>query len=99
MGLLNGKPVDVSFEKAGITSSILDRISIYPNPSNGNFTVVSSEDVNIEILEMSGKLLKEVSVKSNQEQAINLDNVTAGVYLIRVFNQNSSSTQRIVIAK
>ena len=99
MGLLNGKPVDISFEKAGITSSILDRISIYPNPSNGNFTVVSSEDVNIEILEMSGKLLKEVSVKSNQEQAINLDNVTAGVYLIRVFNQNSSSTQRIVIAK
>jgi hypothetical protein len=99
MGLLNGKPVDVSFEKAGITSSILDRISIYPNPSNGNFTVVSSEDVNIEILEMSGKLLKEVSVKSNQEQAINLDNVNAGVYLIRVFNQNSSSTQRIVIAK
>jgi len=99
MGLLNGKPVDVSFEKAGITSSILDRISIYPNPSNGNFTVVSSEDVNIEILEMSGKLLKEVSVKSNQEQAINLDNVTAGVYLIRVFNQNSSSTQRIVISK
>ena len=99
MGLLNGKPVDVSFEKAGITSSILDRISIYPNPSNGNFTVVSSEDVNIEILEMSGKLLKEVSVKSNQEQAINLDNVSAGVYLIRVFNQNSSSTQRIVIAK
>ena len=99
MGLLNGKPVDVSFEKAGITSSILDRISIYPNPSNGNFTVVSSEDVNIEILEMSGKLLKEVSVNSNQEQAINLDNVTAGVYLIRVFNQNSSSTQRIVIAK
>jgi hypothetical protein len=99
MGLLNGKPVDISFEKAGITSSILDRISIYPNPSNGNFTVVSSEDVNIEILEMSGKLLKEVSVKSNQEQAINLDNVSAGVYLIRVFNQNSSSTQRIVIAK
>jgi hypothetical protein len=99
MGLLNGKPVDVSFEKAGITSSILDRISIYPNPSNGNFTVVSSEDVSIEILEMSGKLLKEVSVKSNQEQAIDLDNVTAGVYLIRVFNQNSSSTQRIVIAK
>jgi len=48
---------------------------------------------------MSGKLLKEVSVKSNQEQAINLDNVSAGVYLIRVFNQNSSSTQRIVIAK
>jgi hypothetical protein len=99
MGLLNGKPVDVSFEKAGITSTILDRISIYPNPSNGNFTVVSSEDVNIEVLEMSGKLLKEVSVKSNQEQAIDLDNVTAGVYLIRVFNQNSSSTQRIVIAK
>ena len=34
------------FEKAGITSSILDRISIYPNPSNGNFTVVSSETKN-----------------------------------------------------
>ncbi len=98
LGLLNGKPVQVSFAKSTSITNYSDVLSIFPNPSNGNFTVVLKETANVQIMDINGKLLKEVgTVNANTKHEINLENVRTGVYIMRVSNEHFSSTQRIVI--
>ncbi len=98
LGLLNGKPVQVSFAKSTSIANYSDVLSIFPNPSNGIFTVVLKETATIQIMDINGKLLKEVgTVNANTKHEINLENVRTGVYIMRVYNEHFSSTQRIVI--
>ena len=100
LGLLNGKPVQVTFAKSTSIANYTDVLSIFPNPSNGTFNIVLKETANVQIMDINGKILKEVgTVNANTKQAINLENVSAGVYLMRVSNEHFSSTQRIVIEK
>ena len=100
LGLLNGKPVQVTFAKSTSIANYTDVLTIFPNPSNGTFNVVLKETANVQIMDINGKILKEVgTVNANTKQAINLENVSAGVYLMRVSNEHFSSTQRIVIEK
>jgi hypothetical protein len=100
LGLLNGKPVQVTFAKSTSIANYTDVLTIFPNPSNGTFNIVLKETANVQIMDINGKILKEVgTVNANTKQAINLENVSAGVYLMRVSNEHFSSTQRIVIEK
>ena len=99
LGLLNGKPVQVTFAKSTSIANYTDVLTIFPNPSNGTFEIVLKETATVQIMDINGKILKEVgTVNANTKQAINL-NVSAGVYLMRVSNEHFSSTQRIVIEK
>ena len=98
LGLLNGKPVQVSFAKSTSIANYSDVLSIFPNPSNGIFTVVLKETATVQIMDINGKILKEVgTVDANTKHEINLENVRTGVYIMRVSNEHFSSTQRIVI--
>jgi len=100
LGLLNGKPANVNFKKSSLVANQADLIKVYPNPSTGTFSILLKEAAQVEILDLNGKTLYNVgTVNENTKQAINLENVSAGIYLVRVSNDHFSSTQRIVIEK
>jgi hypothetical protein len=100
LGLLNGKPANVNFKKSSLVANQSDLIKVYPNPSTGTFSILLKETAQVEILDLNGKTLYNVgTVNENTKQAINLENVSAGIYLVRVSNDHFSSTQRIVIEK
>ncbi len=71
--------------------------SIYPNPNNGRFTLVSGSDdaFNIMVVNMQGQqiLTSEISGTTT----INLSDQPKGVYFIRLSNVISTSIQKIVI--
>lgn len=100
LGLLNGKPAQVNFKKSSLVINQAELVNIFPNPSNGSFSIVLKETAQVDILDLNGKCLYKVgTVNENTKQAINLENVSAGVYLVRVSNDHFSSTQRIVVNK
>jgi alpha-tubulin suppressor-like RCC1 family protein len=75
---------------------VANKIIIYPNPSNGNFTIVSEEDSAVEVYDMIGKKVfsKNVSIGSSN---LDLSNYANGIYLLTVTNQNGSlNTYKIV---
>jgi hypothetical protein len=74
-------------------------IDAYPNPAHGQVTIrvngVATSNGNLIVTDVAGRVLKTVAIKSH-ETIIKLDELTAGVYLLKyVDNQSNSQTLRI----
>ena len=95
--------VSVTFDDCSAISELTgSNVSIYPNPSNGNFIVSLSnisEQVSVQVVDMQGRLIYSQieGLKVGKENIISLDNVERGVYLISVSSDKGRYTQPIVI--
>ena len=70
--------------------------SIYPNPSNGKFSIINYElqITNIEIIDITGKVIhKSEFVVSNSQFEIN----KKGIYFIKAQTENQIFTEKIII--
>ncbi|MDD2345667.1 MAG: T9SS type A sorting domain-containing protein [Bacteroidales bacterium] len=88
--------VNVEFELdgTGISENNSIFLSIYPNPSNGVFTIDSDGLYTLEVLDMQGRLM----VRRSLENGLNVLDMNAfanGIYLVRVNNANQVYTTRI----
>ncbi|MDD4576528.1 MAG: T9SS type A sorting domain-containing protein, partial [Bacteroidales bacterium] len=88
--------VNVEFELdgTGISENNSIFLSIYPNPSNGVFTIDSDGLYTLEVLDMQGRLM----VRRSLENGLNVLDMNAfanGIYLVRVNNANHVYTTRI----
>ncbi len=73
-----------------------ENINIYPNPSKGEFYINVEENYNLQILDLTGGLIKtQVLDKKNNTVVIN----KPGVYLLRLTSNNASFSQRLIITK
>ena len=95
--------VSVTFDDcSGVSELSGGTVSVYPNPSNGNFIVSLSnisEHVSVQVVDMQGRLIYSQieGLKVGKENTISLDNVERGVYLISVSSNKGRYTQSIVI--
>ncbi|WP_035656451.1 T9SS type A sorting domain-containing protein, partial [Flavobacterium enshiense] len=82
------KPVAVSFN-----------VKAYPNPSNNQFTFEieseSSDDINITVLDISGRLIKEMTNVKESKVTFG-ESLPRGVYFAMVQQGNNQKTIRIV---
>jgi hypothetical protein len=81
----------------GIGTVSKDGFAIYPNPSNGKFTLVLDESADIVIFNALGSEIYKASLEKGK-QILTL-NMTNGVYLLKVGNGNINRTTKIVIQK
>jgi N-acetylneuraminic acid mutarotase len=74
----------------------IENVKIYPNPLKNFLAIESAVEIqNIEILDVSGKLIESKKVNSNQiEMPIELEN---GIYLVKLVALNSEFVQRICV--
>ena len=78
----------------------LQNVSIYPNPSNGIFTVSTGNKSidQIEVYDISGKVIfnaKNVT-NSNFEYSLDLNVVANGIYFVKITSENQSAVKRII---
>jgi hypothetical protein len=98
LGLLNGRTAKVLFAKESV--NVLNSLSIYPNPSNGQISIVAGLDGKVDVIDMTGNLVHEgVIVKGGQVFDMNMSALSNGVYFVRFYDNNTVQTQRIVINK
>lgn len=77
--------------------------TVYPNPSNGNFTVSYTSaiagDVKISVHDLRGRRIYENAFANNGlfTQDINLDKVQAGIYLVTVQQGDAKMVKRIIV--
>jgi uncharacterized delta-60 repeat protein len=75
-----------------------EKLKIYPNPNNGNFTIqfdVISENNAVEIYSVLGqKVFEKSEIKTN---TIEISNLEKGLYFIKVNNQNNSKTKKVLV--
>jgi hypothetical protein len=87
---------ELEFQKLNIT--------IFPNPASDLIAIqindLVKENMNLELLDLSGKLLSQTQINKGQTIAyFDTETIYAGVYMVRVSNGTNSKSFKIVIKK
>ncbi|MBS7230456.1 T9SS type A sorting domain-containing protein [Flavobacterium psychroterrae] len=71
-------------------------VTLYPNPSSDRFTVFAPEKSVISVISPQGKVISEQKTTAENTE-INLANYSAGLYLIKITNENKSVTKKVIL--
>jgi hypothetical protein len=86
--------------------SPLDDIALFPNPTNGTFTIrgsmegIRSGSVTYEVVNAMGQLVTRGDAllqNTRLDKTISLENTPAGIYLVRITGDGQGKTFRIVV--
>jgi hypothetical protein len=92
----NGCSATASSYISGVNKINAIDVSIYPNPvTNGVLNVVTTENTTVSIYNMIGELITVESVFGNQ--SIDLDEFTAGLYLVQLKSEKGTVTRKITV--
>ncbi|MGV7108131.1 LamG-like jellyroll fold domain-containing protein [Flavobacterium sp. U410] len=91
----NRVPVNVDVTTLGTSNFDANSFKIYPNPSTGIFTIDTKEEVQIEVFDLVGKMIKKENIHIGVN-SIDVTNYANGVYLLRVNNSGKINTYRLV---
>lgn len=77
-------------------------VRVFPNPASDKITVYNIQNSglnNIEIYSVIGKLYNRISIERNIENIdVNISNLTSGIYLLKLQNEEGSSkTQKLIV--
>jgi uncharacterized repeat protein (TIGR03803 family) len=73
----------------GMEEEVSTAFGVYPNPNNGEFTIVSENtNTTFTINDITGKLVKTGTISANKTE-VNLNEVNTGIYFLKVDNQVS----------
>jgi hypothetical protein len=76
-------------------------VSVYPNPANNTFTVAfnSESPIVIDIININGQTVKSINVNNAgfSTQLVDVNDLSRGVYIVRLSNGYNIHTQKLVI--
>lgn len=81
------------------TENTLDKVQIYPNPVTSGKIYINAETNSvkaIELYDMLGKRILTTEMNGYQKE-LNVSNLKAGVYILKLSERNNSITRKIVI--
>ena len=100
-GYLNGNSVKVEVINSLLNSinSINDiSINIFPNPVSGLLNVIISENSFVQLMDLEGKIIiNQAKVNAGQKTEINTQNISNGIYLMKVFNNEHVFIKKIIV--
>ena len=82
--------------------SLEQGIKVYPNPSNGVFTLNNINNVMLqraEIYDINGRVIKTIKLNNKQvTQEINISNLASGVYFMKLVSNNAEKIIKLIKA-
>jgi hypothetical protein len=77
----------------------LDSAHLYPNPTNGDFTVKTKTSLTqISIYTLTGAFVKSITVENGEDTAeVGISGLQSGVYLIELINDTEKSWKKIIV--
>ena len=68
-------------------------INVFPNPSNGVFNINVENNYNLEVFDITGRVINTRTLTGNTTLELN----TAGIYFLRFSNKKGSYTQKVIV--
>lgn len=91
---------------AGIQETVVEVLSVYPNPASDVVTLTfdanTNEEVIVNLIDLSGKVVKTENLGSNTgltQTVFHVQDVPAGVYLLSVSSGNYITNQKLIVNK
>jgi hypothetical protein len=82
--------------QVGINDISTSDVNIYPNPNNGQFIINGIEDASVDVYSITGKIItKQLSTNG----FINIENISNGVYFIKITTEEGIVTKRFTVSK
>lgn len=80
------------------------QMSIYPNPTNGNVTLLvdyfTNDNIEVEIYDLSGKMVYQdlinLSVGVNQKM-LNINHLSGGLYVLNIKNEKFNTSEKLIV--
>jgi len=84
--------------------SFVTDMAVYPNPSsdmiNFKFKIKTAQQINVEILDINGKLIHSENfgkIQGETKQNMNISGIARGTYLVRIKGEQTTETRKLVI--
>jgi len=77
----------------GINEISSNGIKVFPNPSNGVFNINVDNNYNLEVFDITGRVINTKTLTGNTSIELN----SAGVYFLRFSNEEGSYTQKVIV--
>lgn len=89
------------FDVLSTPDAILNTIVIYPNPSDGLFTISLQkvELINLQVLDLQGRLVLEQNNINSLEHSLDLSQLSKGSYMLIINNEKMNSVHRLQLIK
>jgi hypothetical protein len=83
------------FRDASVTESEVPDAILYPNPANESFTIESGDALPsfVEVMDIAGKVV----YNGTGVRQVNTQQLTSGIYLVRIYFNNEIQTKRLEI--
>ncbi len=91
--------IEVTGTALSTNSFSLNEISISPNPVEDVLLVSNKKDVKLTgytIVDNNGRIVKEKAVNSNSDFTINVNDLSNGIYFLKLISENETLTRKLV---
>ncbi len=78
-------------------SHIIDGVKVYPNPSSGNFSIQSNREVQLNLVNALGQVLKVLDLNQNNSYRINIEGLISGIYFLTSEKDGKKFTQKLIV--
>ena len=75
------------------------KVSVFPNPSTGEITIQGTEDISLDLINELGQVVRIIKLDEHNQHAVNLKELSPGIYFLNGRQQNVIVAQKIVIQK
>jgi hypothetical protein len=88
----------------GVSKALETAVSVYPNPSNGEFSLEvrganAKEALQVEVTNVLGQRVYTTTARDNFENKLNLSHLAAGMYTLKLSNGSEYMMRNIVVRK
>ncbi|MBK0404381.1 T9SS type A sorting domain-containing protein [Adhaeribacter sp. BT258] len=86
----------------GISENILQsNLVVFPNPSNGLFNLkvpATTRNYSVEVMDLTGKLVKQQTVTNNAGTSqLNLNGTAKGIYILKIASEGNVATRKLIV--
>jgi hypothetical protein len=103
-GYINGTQAEVevigNFVTGISANDYNEVVAVFPNPATNVVNVIAPEATSIQMMDAAGRVISEsVSVPAGQTHSISTSEFAAGVYFVKISNNNFSVMKKVVVNK
>ncbi|WP_369766067.1 T9SS type A sorting domain-containing protein [Flavobacterium sp. WC2429] len=88
---------DVKQQPKTQETSVIEGLNLYPNPvSNGKVYISTKNDLEKEVIifDLLGKKVLQTTISSRE---LSIPNISPGVYIIKINENNASATRKLIV--